>query len=223
MTEHYCFDKCCQMGILTVAKLIVYLFPNTINSDENDLDLNFIIICLSGQLKVAQWLLQISKERGRDINISSNNESAFRYACSNGHLHVAQWLLQIKPDINIDDGVAFRWACYYGHLDVCQWLYQVSKERGQTINISEYYHFIFYNVCKKGHLLVAQWIQSLRPHLYVINYDETGKYKSCYVRTEEEEIWEKKKYLLWLASDCKEDNLLYRLPTDITKMVIGYV
>ena len=74
-----------------------------------------------------------------------------------------------------------------------------------------------------GHLEVAKWLQSLKPYLYVIHYDENGKYKDYYIRTKEEENWEKRKYLVYIASECKEDNLLYRLPCDVAKMVIKYV
>jgi hypothetical protein len=58
------------------------------------------------------------------INISPDNEHAFRCACENGHLELAQWLYQIKPTINISayNEEAFRLACSYGHFDVAQWL-----------------------------------------------------------------------------------------------------
>jgi hypothetical protein len=181
---------------------------------------------MNGHLDVAQWLLDLL---GQDINISANKEQAFRYACGNGHLHLAQWLLEVSKEkgqyINISAKAeeAFCLACLRGHLEVCQWLLEVSKERGQNINISVGGEYPFRHSCNKGHLHVAQWLQSLKPYLYVINYDEDGKYKDYYIRSKEEANWEKRKYLLYIATDCKEDNLLYRLPCDVSKMVIGYV
>ena len=148
-------------------------------------------------------------------------EGAFRWACLYGHLHVAQWLLQIKPDINIsaDNEYAFRWACYYGHLHVAQWLLQQKP----TINISINNEYAFRWACFKGHLDVCQWLQSLKPYLYVIEYDENGKYKGYKIREKEEANWERRKYALFLSSNKEEDNLLYRLPTDVAKMVIQFV
>ena len=56
---------------------------------------------------------------------------------------------------------------------------------------------------------------------------ETGKIKNYRIRSKEEANWEKRKYLLWLASnDCPEQdrgNLLYKLPSDVSRMVIGFV
>ena len=45
------------------------------------------------------------------INISANNEYAFRYASRNYHLEIVNWLLSIKPDINIsvDDEIKPDW------------------------------------------------------------------------------------------------------------------
>ena len=44
----------------------------------------------------------------------------------------------------------------------------------------------FRNVYYRGHLHVAQWLLSVNPYLYVINYDEDGSYKSYRIRTKEE-------------------------------------
>ena len=150
---------------------------------------NFIKLCIKGDLIGAQNLLRLNPT----INISDQNESAFRVACLNGHLKLAQWLFKVKPDIDIsaENEFAFRWACANGHLQVCQWL------------------------------------QSLKPYLYVINYDENGKIKGFKIREKEEANWEKRKYLVWLASnECPEENknnLLYKLPSDVSRMVIGFV
>ena len=217
------FINLCSKGNLLGAQQHLQLYPNMDISAQNEEAFHWA--CNLGHLEMAQWLFQISKERGHYINISAINDWVFRVVCGNGHLHVAQWLLQIKPDINISakNEEAFRWACFYDYLAVAQWLFQVSKERGKTINISAEDEYAFRWSCINGHLAVAQWLQSLKPYLYVINYDENGEYQNCYIRCKKEANWEKRKYLLYIASDCKEDNLLYRLPCDVAKIMIGYV
>jgi hypothetical protein len=109
-------------------------------------------------------------------------------------------------------------ACLYGHLELAKWLLQVKP----TINISTLCSHAFYGSCTYGHLHVAQWLQSLKPYLYVINYDEKGNYESYSIRPKKEANWEKRKYALFLSSKIN-NNLLYRLPTDVAKIVIEYV
>ena len=182
----------------------------------------FINLCQQGNLLGAKRFLRENPH----INISEGNEYAFRYACGGGHLHVAQWLVSIKPTINISilEEHAFLWACENGQLHVAKWL--ISKK--PNLNISALNNYAFRITCcnsssSSRRLQVAQWLQSLKPYLYVIYYDENGLYKDYYIRTKEEANWERRKYLVFISSECKEDNLLYRLPTDVLKMVIGYV
>jgi hypothetical protein len=181
----------------------------------------FIELCKKGDLVGSQQLFQLNPGIGIGC--------VFPGICSYGHLHIAQWLLQVKPDINISGcgEQAFRFACHYGHLHIAQWLLQVSKERGQCINISIHNNWAFHWACKNRHLHVAKWLQTLNPYLYVIEYDEKGKIKSYRIREKEEENWERRKYFVWLASNhCPEENknnLLYKLPSDISRMVIGFV
>ena len=145
--------------------------------------------------------------------------------CYKGDLIGLKHLLQLNPDIDIsaDNEDAFGWACRNGHLHVCQWLLQQKP----TINISADNEYAFCWACFYGHLDVAHWLQSLKPYLYVIEYDENGKYKGYNIREKEEANWERRKYLVWLASNhCPEENktnLLYRLPTDVAKMVLQFV
>jgi hypothetical protein len=210
-----------------VEKIEIKIFVITFlkSGKSGKMETRFIDLCKKGDLIGLQQLLELHP----DINISADNECAFRWTCAYGHLHVCQWLLQVKPDINISAlyECAFRVACYYGHLDICQWLLQVSKEKGQDINISALDEWAFRHACLHWHLHVAQWLQSLKPYLYVINYDEDGKYKGYRVRSKEEANWHRRKYLLWLASnECPEQNksnLLYKLPSDVSRMVIGFI
>ena len=217
------FIELCIEGDLIGLQQLLQLHPDINISTKNEYAFRYA--CKRGHLHVCKWLLQVKP----NINISAKNEEAFRVVCYMGHLDICQWLIQVKPSINIsaENEYAFRYACFNGRLDVCQWLLQVSKERGQDINISFDNEEAFRYACLIGYLHVAKWLQSLKPYLYVIEYDETGKIKGYKVRSKEDANWEKRKYLVWLASNhCPEQNkvnLLYKLPSDVSRMVIGFV
>ena len=90
------------------------------------------------------------------------------------------------------------------------------------INISAEDDEAFYWACKCGYLDIAKWLQSLRPYLYVIEYDVNNYRTSYNIRSKEEANWEKRKYALHLALQ-EQTNLLYHLPTDIAKEVTLFV
>lgn len=102
----------------------------------------FINFCSNGYLIDAINFLQVNPH----INISAENESAFRYACFNENLDVAKWLLEIKPTINIsaENEEAFRWACIFRNLAMAQWLQSVKPNLyvindDENGNYSDYY------------------------------------------------------------------------------------
>ena len=70
---------------------------------------------------------------------------------------------------------------------------------------------------------VAQWLQSLKPYLYVIYYNEDSSYKGYYIRNKEEERWERRKSLVWLASDqsLNKERLFYKMPQDVSRYIIS--
>ena len=105
----------CKSGNLQELQHIIEQ-QNINMTDFNNL---FSTACQYGQLDMAKWLLQIKP----DIDISTNNDYAFRWVCYKGYLDIAKWLLQIKPDINIsaEDEFAFRWACLEGHIHIVKW------------------------------------------------------------------------------------------------------
>jgi ankyrin repeat protein len=189
---------------------------------SNTVDIfDFIEACRTGDLREAQHLYLLNPK----MNISKHKDFAFRQACSNGHLQMAQWLLQICPTINIsaNNEQAFRYACIEGYLEVAKWLLQVCP----NIHISAYNEEAFRWACVNGHLEVAKWLHQMKPYLYVIEYDENGKINNYHIRSKEEANWQKRKYLVWLASnecpDENKNNLLYKLPSDVSRMVIGFV
>jgi hypothetical protein len=59
------------------------------------------------------------------------------------------------------------------------------------------------------HLDVARWLQSLKPYLYVIEYDKNGKIKGYKIRSKEEAKWQQRKYLVWLASNANNVNIWF--------------
>jgi hypothetical protein len=57
----------------------------------------FIHLCSYGKLEELKRFFNDNPT----IDISAENEDAFRWACYGGHLEVAKWLLEVNPDIDI--------------------------------------------------------------------------------------------------------------------------
>ena len=87
------------------------------------------------------------------------------------------------------------------------------------IDISANNEYAFCYACERVHLTVAQWLQSLKPYLYVIKNITDDKI-DFYIRTKEEAIWEKIKYGLWLQS--VNTNIIGALPIDISKTLLTF-
>lgn len=137
--------------------ILVYDCKKTIineqkNSCEQD-EFVFICACLSGNLLIAKSI----HANKPNINISANNDYAFRIACENGHLEVAQWLYEIKKEINIE--IAFIFACENGHLDIAQWLLEIKP----SIKNLDDYVTAFENACENAKLDVAKWLFEVNP------------------------------------------------------------
>jgi ankyrin repeat protein len=210
------FRIACSKGHLEIAKWLLLVKPD-INISANN-GYAFRIACSEGHLEVTQWLHLVNP------TIISISQSIYLFilVCEKGYLEMAKWLFQIYLyDIYYIERAFYR-ACRKRQLHVVQWFLQVSKETGQ-----EYSHFAFINACKNGRLELAQWLQNLKPYLYVIEYDENGNITDYKIRSKEESNWQQRKYLVWLASNhCPEENknnLLYKLPNDVSRMLIGFV
>lgn len=215
------FCLTCCWGHLHILQWINSVKPDITITANIEGYKSFEFACINGHLNVTQWLFQTNP----NINISANNNQAFIWSCGNGHLEVSKWLLEMKPDlinyISSQHESAFRWACSSGHLNVVQWLFQLKP----TINICAEGHFAFKQACIRVRLNVAEWLKSLKPNLYVINYNENGTYKGYYIRTKEEEKWQCKKYMVWLRCNDSPNktSIVYKLPTDVSRYMIGFV
>ncbi len=121
-------------------------------------------------LNYAKWLVEIRP----DIDISADNEKAFRSACGKRgeeyrwvsgtpdeppNFDLMKWLLKIKPDIDIsaDNEYAFYRACVYGRIDIAEWLLHLKPD----INLSVKSYLPFRAACHQGELDMAQWVFAL--------------------------------------------------------------
>jgi hypothetical protein len=92
------------------------------------------------------------------VNVSANNEHAFRIACWYGKLEIAQWLYSIRPTLDVSalKEEAFCSACHNGHLHVVQWLLEIKP----SIHISADDNAVFYHACFTGYMDVLKWLLS---------------------------------------------------------------
>lgn len=121
--------SCCAENQFNSAKWLYELNPNNhiFFIDDKYPNNPFPNVCKHGNLEFAKWLLKINP----NINISANDEFAFRLACKYGHLPVVQWLLSIKPDINIyaENDFAFKMACHTHKLLVAKFLCEMDPTK----------------------------------------------------------------------------------------------
>jgi hypothetical protein len=57
----------------------------------------FWLSCKKGHLRVCQWLLQVSKEKGKEFDISYDDNAAIAYACLENQIHIVKWLQSLRP------------------------------------------------------------------------------------------------------------------------------
>ena len=169
---------CCAQGKLDWIQWIVSVRPDTI-PEEQDTDHTqtmFQVSCGTGQLLLAQWLLQ----RVPSLDINVDDDAAFMEACSNGHLSVVRWLHTLGIDGRQVICSAYMSAANKGHLSVMRWLQTNTTHVEMT---PEEWRILFCEVCVSGHLQVAQHIWTYlddvldEETLMGVFYDILDKYK----------------------------------------------
>ena len=143
----------------------------------------------------------------------------FYMLCKDGLLSEAKDLLRDNPDIDITafDNMAFRATCY-----ICGSSHYKHANIDDSMTTHYYMHnMYFYYKRYKKYLEIAQWLESLKPNLYKIIYDDDGSYKD-YLIDYKEILWQKRKYPVWLASDQTpfKNNLFYKMPQDVSRYII---
>ncbi len=99
-------------GHLDIMKWLLEVNPEINISADNEEP--FRRACEYGYLNMAQWLFEIAKERGREIDVHIHSGAAFRNACYRKHLDVVEWLTTIKPEYDIEyNNENGTWRCKY--------------------------------------------------------------------------------------------------------------
>ena len=132
----------------------------------------FQLLCFYGYNDSIEYLLYVNKE---NIDISSDNEEAFKCACESGMIRVIKYLLNEKNDIDISNNneEAIKRACNNGHLQTVKLLMKLKP----SIQLSANNDIIFSSTCSEGHINILHWL-----HLKLgnnINNDSIVRYGIC--------------------------------------------
>ena len=189
----YVFEFACQFGHLDVVEWIINKPGNDNDNNDND---------ILKKYRYADYVAQI--HYGLNTAYTHNQPKVFRY------------LLSVCPRINpVNSYMLFRWSCRYGSQECAEILLDMYPDIDITYNS----HVVFRKSCK--HLDVALWLQSLKPWLYKVSV-KNGKVVDLHVNTPQEQAFYYKKYPLWLMSpnSPNKKSIFYRLPEEISKMII---
>ena len=182
------------------------------------MSLEFINACANGHLEVAKSLVD---NFSSTLNVSAQDDYAFRDACLNGHFEVAKWLVHINPSVNVSacDNYAFRYACLNGHLKVAKWLIAIKP----SIDISAVNNHAFKMVCICGRLEVAKWLVQIRPYHYVLELNQSQtRILSWKIRPIRDVKWLERAVPV-LAYNSKTPNVFQRLNYDTVRYICEFV
>lgn len=123
----------CMQGRIETAKWLVEIGAKYFNQfDQPTLLKLFSYTCQYGQLSVAQWLLTLSEQLSKPINIHLKNDRPFRMACIQGNMAMAQWLFELgnqnygKINLNVIDPDVIETICKNGHMHMMKWIIEIS-------------------------------------------------------------------------------------------------
>jgi len=127
----------------------------------------FIRACKNGDLDTIREIYMWNP----NIDISAEDEEAFRCACENEHLEVVRQLYEWKPtiDISAHDEWAFRKACYNGHLKIVRQLYDWKP----TIDLPKFnqYRSLFISLGITFHSRLTKDLSLKKKHYNVLSVE----------------------------------------------------
>ena len=184
--NNYAFRHACFNGKLSTCQWLISLLGPNFNVERYYNGRIFESICFYGKIEVAKWLLN----NFPNIDVSTDEELAFKNSCSQGHLELAKWLFEISANrgklinISIRDNIIFRYTCLNGHLDVAKWLMLQGN-----VNVIGCHNHAFRGACSNGHLDVAQWLFEICPDMDIEIMDNYAFIKSCENKNIDVALW----------------------------------
>lgn len=116
------FNRCCQLGILNVAKFIYSIPICKSYIDDNEINMLLKWSCQDNHTNMVKWLLTI-------VNKFMCLNELFKSACINGNLELLDFFVKEKKlelsMCHISDGI--NDAIIFGHLNVIKWLLSFGK------------------------------------------------------------------------------------------------
>ena len=202
------FLESCTYGHLAIVQWLYDYYPSS--RDAVDFNESFMCACSRGHLEVAQWLYEINPS----INVHMWANNVFYHICANGHIDIGKWWISIA-DPNRDYHDYVTTACGFGHLELIQY---ISENYIVDFNVSYNKHVLYYGAYCYKYENILRWLIQMKPWVYTY---VNGRYDLDEEKdTVEEKLWHSRKYSIWLSSDNapNKQNIMYKLPTDISRL-----
>jgi ankyrin repeat protein len=246
------FRCACANGHLDIAQLILHTNPNIDIASQYDYAFRYACKNNHSHVaewlcSLRSCLYQLSYDaNGKTKCGIRKEETVFREACLQGYLDTAKWILKLKPNVKIGRDVlglslyfyrleeakwlttvrthfdyqdAFRCAYSTDQFEAVKWLLEIKPD----IDITASDHYAFRCACRRNNMAMVKLFQSLKPNIYEFKYDDRGK-MVCIVRYDEIN-WQKRKHAVWMASDNapNKNNIMYKLPIDLSRVVANFI
>ena len=156
------FINACSYNNIDIVKWLYNINNDLINSIINNRA--FGMSCNYGS-ELPMWLYS----KNNNINVSYNNEFAFKSALSTNNIELAEWLLSINPNIivNINNEEPFANMCSIANLDTVKWF--LKKYPDTNIEADNFKAFKY--ACRRySNPIVAKWLVEIRPD--ILNYND---------------------------------------------------
>jgi hypothetical protein len=232
------FVTMCSKGQLEKAQ--EYYQGNTGIIRNNDIEQAFLDACDNNHLSVAQWLYSIHP----DLDIHMRSYHVFYTACESKNMRIAIWLISLKE--------AHTNSTYYQYCSIAFANGEIELMRDIASRVPDfdvsYDNHHLYNSAmniRRANIVwsiksaqVIEWLQEMKPWVYkftvnpnidfTFDYNTFEHWNATYYPekdTIEERNWQRRKYSVWLASNSctNQKSILYKLPTDLSRIVISYV
>jgi hypothetical protein len=201
----------------------------------------FMSACDNNHLSVAKWLYSVYPS----LNIHMNTDHVFYYACESNHMEIANWLISLSK---VHTNTSYYQYCTIAFANGHNHLIKDIASRVPNFNVSYHNHHLFHSAMNIRRVNfqwsvkaaeMIEWLQEMKPWVYKITYnpnadfdyyDTFDHWNATYYPekdTTQERNWQLRKYPVYISSNsCPVPNkksILYKLPTDLSRMVISYI